>query len=178
MRDALLVLDLFQDFAHEDGQALLGSLSERRDALAGVIDGARRSAVPLVFANDHPGIWDSDAQRIVKEALAGPGGGILRPLAPRSGERFVLKPRYSAFDHTPLAVVLEELGCERVVLVGMTTEGCVAQSAIDARELGYKVSLASAACATTDKRVERIALEYLAEVVGVRLITEPSWGEG
>jgi nicotinamidase-related amidase len=62
------------------------------------------------------------------------------------GRRPEAKPRYSAFDHTPLALLLEELDRERVVLVGLTTEGCIAQSAIDARELGYKVSVVPAAC--------------------------------
>ena len=126
MRDALVVVDLFQDFGHEDGERLLASLASRRDAIASVLEDARRSEVPVVFVNDHPGVWDSDARRIVADALSGPGGEQLRLLVPQPGERIVLKPRYSAFDHTPLAVVLESLECERVVLVGMTTEGCVA----------------------------------------------------
>jgi nicotinamidase-related amidase len=70
------------------------------------------------------------------EVLAGPGGGLMGELVPLPGERFVIKPRYSAFDHTPLALILEELGCERLLLAGMSTEGCVTQSAIAARELG------------------------------------------
>jgi nicotinamidase-related amidase len=170
MNDVLLVLDLFQDFGHEDGDRLLASLAARRDAIAQALAHARRSEVPVVFVNDHPGLWDSDARRIVAEALAGPGGDLLRLLVPQPSERIVLKPRYSAFDHTPLAVLLEDVGCERVVLVGLTTEGCVAQSAIDARELGFKVSVVPAACGTTDDRLEQVALEYLEAVVGVRLL--------
>ena len=170
MRDVLVVLDLFQDFGHEDGEHLLASLSARRDVIAKVLDDARRSEVPVVFANDHPGVWDSDARRIVADALSGPGGDRLRNLVPQPGERIVLKPRYSAFEHTPLELLLEDIGCERVVLIGMTTEGCVAQSAIDARELGYKVSVVPTACGTTDRRLERVALEYLHEVVGVYLL--------
>jgi nicotinamidase-related amidase len=73
---------------------------------------------------------------------------------------------------TPVALPLEGWECERLVLVGMTTEGCVAQSAIDARELGYKVSVLPAACGTTDRRLERAALRYLDAVVGVYLFEE------
>ena len=175
MRDALVVVDLFQDFGHEDGERLLASLASRRDAIASVLEDARRSEVPVVFVNDNPGVWDSDARRIVADALSGPGGEQLRVLVPQPGERIVLKPRYSAFDHTPLAVVLDSLECERVVLVGMTTEGCVAQSAIDARELGYRVSIVPAACGTTDERLERVALEYLDAVVGVYLLGEDAF---
>ena len=175
MRDVLVVVDLFQDFAHEDGEALLGSLASRHDALATVLHAMRRANVPVVFVNDHPGVWDSDARRVIAEALAGAGGDLLRILVPQPGDRIVLKPRYSAFDYTPLAVLLEELGCERVVLVGLTTEGCIAQSAIDARELGYKVSIVPAACGTTDSRLEQVALEYLEHVVGVHRLSEDSF---
>jgi len=175
MRDVLVVVDLFQDFGHEDGERLLASLATRRDTIARVLEDARRSKVPVVFVNDHPGVWDSDARRIVADALSGPGGDQIRILVPQPGERIVLKPRYSAFDHTPLAVLLQGLACERLVLVGMTTEGCVAQSAIDARELGYKVSIVPAACGTTDERLERVALEYLDAVVGVHLLDEDAF---
>lgn len=49
---------------------------------------------------------------------------------------------------------------------------CVTQTAIAARELGFKVTVLAAACACVDERLERVALEYLTDVVGVRV--EPS----
>jgi nicotinamidase-related amidase len=177
MRDVLIVVDLFQDFGHEDGERLLGSLASRHEAIARVLEDARRSAVPVIFVNDHPGVWDSDARRIVAEALAGPGGDQLRLFVPQPGECIVLKPRYSGFDHTPLAVLLEGLEPTRLVLIGMTIEGCIAQSAIDARELGYKVSIVPAACGTTDERLERVALEYLEAVVGVYLVDKDAFSD-
>jgi len=48
----------------------------------------------------------------------------------------------------------------------MSTEGCVAQTTIDARELGFKVSVLADACATVDERIEQVALEYLESVAG------------
>jgi len=70
---------------------------------------------------------------------------------------------------TPLRLILEGLGCERLIVAGMTTEGCVAQSAIDARERGLKVTIVPSACASTDEEIERTALRYLVDVVGVKL---------
>ena len=90
----------------------------------------------------------------------------MRQIAPGQGDRFIVKPRYSAFDHTPLELILRELEVERLLLGGMSTEGCVAQSTIDARELGFKVTVLAQACATIDERVERVALEYLEQVAG------------
>ncbi len=169
MGDVLLIVDVLQDFTHEDGDELLESLRRRRDGLAAAISAARASLLPIVYANDHGGIWDSNASRIVDAALAGPGSDVLARLLPEEGDRFVLKPHYSAFDHTPLALVLEELECDRLLVAGTSTEGCVAQTAIDARELGYKVTVLAGACAKTDEALEQTALRYLVDVVGVRL---------
>lgn len=77
-----------------------------------------------------------------------------------------MKPRYSAFDHTPLELVLRELEIERVLLAGAATEMCVIQTAIDAKEEGLKVTILADACSTTDERMETLALEYAERIVG------------
>lgn len=48
----------------------------------------------------------------------------------------------------------------------MSTEGCVAQTTIDARELGVKVTVVASACATVDEQVEQVAFEYLEKIAG------------
>jgi nicotinamidase-related amidase len=123
--------------------------------------------LPIVYANDNFGIWDDDGPRLVQQAPEGRGGELVEAIAPQQGETFVVKPRYSAFDHTPLELILRELEVERILLAGASTEGCVAQTAIDAGELGFKVSVLADACATVDEAIERIAIEYLESVAGV-----------
>jgi nicotinamidase-related amidase len=107
-----------------------------------------------------------DASRLVKLAIEGRGGPLIEAIAPRDGDRFVVKPRYSAFDHTPLALILRELEIERILLAGAATEMCVVQTAIDAKEEGYKVTILADACATTDEAMERLAFEYAEKIVG------------
>src|SRR5581483_4727267 len=167
MRDALLVADVFDDFRHEDANALLASFEERMPALVEAIAAARDEGMPVVYVNDQHGRWDGDAPGLVRAASE--RAPDLAPLAPRPGDPFVLKPRYSAFDHTPLVLLLRELDVERIVLVGASTEGCIVQSGIDARELGFKVTILADACATTDPELEEIALRYAAEVGGMRV---------
>jgi nicotinamidase-related amidase len=166
MRDALLIVDVFQDFEHEDGDALLESFRARQPALLQALKDAREGDVPVIYANDSHGIWDGDAQRLVREAVEGKGGSLLGELGPREGDRFVVKPRYSAFDHTPLVVILRELEIERVLLGGAATEMCVIQTAIDAKEEGFKVTILADACATADESIEQLAFEYAKKVVG------------
>jgi nicotinamidase-related amidase len=167
VRDALLLVDVVQTFEHEDGEELLASFRERHAGFMRALERARGDRVPVVYANDNFGVWDGDAPRLVRQALGGRGGELVEALAPREGETFVVKPRYSAFDHTPLDLILRELEVERLLLSGLSTEGCVAQTAIDARELGFKVSVLAAACATVDEQLEHVALEYLEAVAGV-----------
>jgi nicotinamidase-related amidase len=172
VRDALLLVDVINDFLHEDADALLSSFRARHDALASELARAR-GAIPVVYANDDWGRWDGNAPGLVRSAIdGGRAGELVAAIAPREGDRVVLKPRYSAFDSTPLEILLRRLGVERLRLAGMATEMCVTQSAITARELGFKVTVLTEACACVDERLERIALEYLRDVVGVR--TEPS----
>ena len=166
MRDALVLVDVVQTFEHEDGERLLESFRSRHAGFVAASRRARSDGVPVVYANDNFGIWDGDAPRLVRSALEGRGGELVEALVPREGDAFLVKPRYSAFDHTPLELILRELEVERLLVGGMSTEGCVAQTAIDARELGFKVRIVASACATVDEQVEQVAFECLKKVAG------------
>jgi nicotinamidase-related amidase len=169
MRDCLLAVDLFTDFSHEDGARLLESLRERAAGLTHAVEVARDRSLPVIYANDSFGVWNGDGRGLVRRALDGPGGDVLETVAPRDDDAFIVKPRYSAFDLTPLELVLDDLQAERLLLVGTATEMCVAQTAIDARERGYKVTVITDACASVDLELEHTALRYLAEVTGTWL---------
>jgi nicotinamidase-related amidase len=167
MNDALLVIDVVSEFDHGDGHRLLASFRERLPDLRAAIATARDRGVPVVYVNDQHGRWDGDVPRLLRDALTGAGGDVAAAVAPHAGDPFVLKPRYSAFDHTPLELLLGELEAERLLLVGATTEGCVVQTGIDARELGLEVTIVAPACATIDGELERVALHYADRVAGM-----------
>ena len=173
VNDVLLLVDVINDFEHDEGAALLASYRDRHGGMVAAIRAARERGLPVVYANDNVGVWDGDAPRLVRHAIEnGKGGELVAALAPVEDDRFVVKPRYSAFDHTPLEILLRELEIERILLAGTATEMCVAQTAIAARELGFKVSVITSACACTDTHLEAISLDYLANVVGARLETK------
>jgi nicotinamidase-related amidase len=169
MRDCLLLVDLFNDFRHDGGARLHASFEARLPRLVQLLDDARAADIPVIYANDSGEVFDGQAGAIVERALSGPAGAAMAAIRPVGADRFVVKPRYSAFDYTPLGLILEELSVERILLAGMSTEGCVAQTAIAAKERGYKVTVVPDACATVDAELEEIALAYLSRVVGVRV---------
>ena len=114
--------------------------------------------IPVVYAQDNRGVWDGDKARLIREAVEdGLAGELVAEIAPRDDDRFLVKPRYSAFDHTPLELILHDLETERILLAGTATEGCVLQSAIDGRELGFKITVLTDACASPDARLEQVA---------------------
>lgn len=167
--DALLVIDAFDDFDHEDGMPLLASFRERGPTMATAIASARESGVPVIYVNDDRDRWDGNASALAREAGNGPGGEVIRQLLPVAGDRVLLKHRYSGFDHTALELLLEADSVQRVIVIGATTEGCVVQTALDAREHGLKATILGDACATIDADREELALRYAEEVGGIRV---------
>lgn len=168
--DALLVVDVINDFEHDDGERLLESFRERLPAMTAALASARAAAVPVVYVNDDQGRWDSDAPGLVRSARdSARAAEVVEELEPSPGSYFLLKHRYSAFDHTTLDLLLEQLEVERLVLIGAATEGCIVQTAIDAREHGLKTTILADACATTDTELEAVALHYAERVVGARV---------
>jgi nicotinamidase-related amidase len=167
--DALLVVDVLDDFGHDDAEPLLESFRARGSNIAQAIETARRVGVPVIYVNDDRDRWDSDAPALAREAADGPGGDIIQPLLPQEGDHVLLKHRYSAFDHTPLDLLLEARSTERVVVIGAATEGCVVQTALDAREQGLKATILVDACATADAELEATALRYAQDVGGIHL---------
>lgn len=167
--EALLLVDVLDDFGHEDGDALLRSFRLAQPHMLLALEAARAADTPVLYANDTKGHWHGDRNLLLERALRGPGRDVIRPLAPTADDRFVVKPRYSAFDLTPLELLLDELGVTRILLAGATTEMCVTQTAIAARERELQVTLLLDACAHIDADDARIAVAYLERVVGVKV---------
>jgi nicotinamidase-related amidase len=169
MREALLLVDVLKDFHHEDGDALLESYRRRHGALVALLEEARRSSVPVLYANDRG--EHSDPREVVREAIEeGKAGELVVKVAPEKGEHVVLKDAYSAFDGTDLARALDEVGAERLALAGAATEMCVFQTALDAQRRGLEVVVRGDASASVDPENERVALDYLERVLELEVV--------
>lgn len=163
----LLVVDALASFAHDQGETLMRRLADRAPFIEHAVASARRRGWPVIYVNDDPDDL-GDPQAAVAAALAGPGGHILRRLAPREADTVLLKPRWSAFEDTRLAEVLEELGARRVVVIGTVTEMCVRESALDAARAGFETVVLRGAAVPIAGAEEGEALRRLAGA-GVRV---------
>jgi nicotinamidase-related amidase len=168
--DALVLVDVLANFGHEDGDAMFASFRNAHERIQEAIAAARDARIPVVYANDDFGTWSGDRERVLAEARRRcPEPALIDAIAPEPDDPFICKPRYSAFDHTPLDLLLREHEVRRLLLAGTATEMCLAQSAIDGRELGYQITVLPEACAAVDAGNAEIALRYLAHVVGARI---------
>jgi len=168
--DALVLVDVLADFGHRNGEALLAAFREAAPTLGAAIASARSAGIPVIYANDDFGTWAGDRGRVLAEARRRcPEPELIDAVAPQPGDPFLCKPRYSAFDHTPLELLLREREVRRLVLAGTATEMCVAQTAIDGREIGYQITVLAEACSAVDAGNAEVALRYLEHVVGARV---------
>ncbi len=75
-------------------------------------------------------------------------GAISTEVAPKSGEKVVVKNYPNAFVQTELEAYLKSLGVENIVLAGFMTHMCVNSTAHGGFNLGFKTTVVASATAT------------------------------
>jgi nicotinamidase-related amidase len=169
---ALLLVDVLKDFEHEDGDRLLADFREHHGALVRALAKARAAGRLVAYANDAPESEDASAEEIVRRAVEGRAGELVRDLVPAPDELFVVKAGYSGFHGTDLDERLRGRGATAFDLAGTATEMCVFQTATDAVRLDFEVTVLANACASVDHRHAALALEYLEQVLGIHVVRE------
>lgn len=113
-------------------------------AAAQVIAAARTAAVPVIHTIVRFGAGGMDGGIFLRKVpalrlLIGDSPlGQLMPQVDREPDELVLVKQYaSAFFGTTLAPILQSLGADTVVLVGVSTSGCIRASAVDALQHGF-----------------------------------------
>ena len=123
--------------------------------------------VPVIYANDHYGVWRSDFKQTLArcQALPGEAGEMARLLAPRRRDLALLKPRHSAFFSTPLDLLLGQMEVREIVLAGLATDLCVQMMAMDAFLHGYKLWVPGDCSAAETPEAGQAALRYMASAL-------------
>ena len=179
-RTALVIVDMQVDFASPEG--LSGQwgldLSTVPPALAAadrLAASARAAGVPVVFVGlfttpeTDSDAWDERMRRLGNDPEAGPalcragapGSDFVGP-QPAPDELVFRKTRYSPFWDTDIDKQLEVLDVDTLVIAGLTTECCVADTAKDAFNHDYHVFIAVDACAAYEPDLHAGALKMLA----------------
>lgn len=173
-RTALVVVDVQNDFCHEDGSIAargmdVAPIHAMVPRLEGLIQAAHAGNVPVIFIRTEHGLWtDAPAwqERLASRTSAarrpicreGTWGAEFYRLQPSPGDRVVVKHRYSAFLGTDLDLILRSRGIETVLCTGVTTNVCVESTARHGFMLNYRVVMVSDCCAAPTEEEHRSAL--------------------
>ena len=150
---ALLVVDVQNDFCHQDG--LLGRLGfdlapirTAVRALTGFVEQARAAGLPVIFTrmehepSSNSSAWTHrNAHRRADACVAGTWGAELYRVAPAPGEPVIVKRRYSPFVGTDLEVMLRAAERRSILGAGVSSNVCVESALRDAFMRDYHVVL-------------------------------------
>ena len=176
MPRALIVVDMIEDFAHEDGALYCGpSMARIIPVIQGELERARAAGEPIVYLTDAHMPDDAEFQMFPPHAIVGTKGAEISPeVAPASGDVVIPKRRYSGFFGTDLDITLRERGVDTLRLVGDCTNICVLYTAADARNLGYAVEVVEDGVTSFDEDAHRSALKELEKTLGARMLRSAS----
>ena len=161
MKSAVIVIDMLNEYDHEDADVLVESVRAALPAMRRLVDRAHREDTPVVYVNDNYGDWSAGRGTLVERALAGRAPDLVEPIAPADGTWFIAKARHSIFYETQLEYLLREQEVERVVLVGQVTEQCILYSALDAYVRHFEVAVPGDAVAGIHRDLADCALRMM-----------------
>jgi len=159
---ALLVIDMFNAYRHEDADKLAVSVTEIIAPLTDLIGKARdRDDVDVIYVNDNYGDFTADRDSIIAGALEGSRPDLVEPLVQQDDCQFLAKVRHSVFYATPMNYLLRRLGCRRIILTGQVTEQCILYSALDGYIRHFDVVVPPDAVAHIEPHLGAAALEMM-----------------
>jgi maleamate amidohydrolase len=136
--------------------------------IASVVEEARGRSVPVFYARtvmrsdeDMGPVWTTKVPALARLEPDSEASDIDPRVEPRPGEPVVEKRRASAFFGTNLAELLRDRSVQTVVVVGLTTSGCVRATAVDAASHDFKPVVLSDCVADRSSESHEVALSDL-----------------
>jgi nicotinamidase-related amidase len=162
-KGALLLVDFMNPLDFDGVEQLVPKAIAAAKRTVALKRRCREAQVPVVYANDNFGRWESQFAEVVRTCLesGGPSAQLARLLEPEEGDLSILKPRHSAFYGTPLEFLLTELEADTLILAGLTAESCVLFTACDAFLRGYPVWVPEDCVASKTTAATRRALTQI-----------------
>ncbi len=111
-----------------------------------VLAKARGAGIPVIYVE-------------VRRGERTPETEIHSAITPQPGERVFTKRAFGPFSTTNLDEELKRQGIENLVVMGISTGGCVLSTVRWGAEIGYKLTVISDCCADPDEEVHRVLVE-------------------
>ena len=188
-RAALLVIDLERGFIDESSPLCIRDAAATLPACGQAITYAREEGVPVFFIHRAYRADGSDVEACRYSGWQAGGkpltpgstgsGSVETPpeVTPQEGDYVVQKPRFSAFFHTELDLILRRLGVRTLYLIGTTTPNCIRTTCYDGLSLDYNVGILTDCCSSTREDIQQANLVDMANI-GATLMTCAQFCDG
>lgn len=179
---AVVIIDMQYGFIDEASALCIPGAAATVPACARVLDQARACGMTVVHAVREYAPDGSDVEAARHASWKAGGKPVSRAcvkvdtldepeaLAPKPGDRVIVKPRFSAFFNTNLDNMLRRLGVDTVVVIGTTTPNCIRTTCYDALSLEYNVAVVEDCTSSRTPAVQASNVEDLAHI-GVHIMS-------
>lgn len=189
MHPALIIIDMQNGFLNPESPLCIKGARATVPACARMIAACRRAKWPVVFVNRAYRADGSDVEKTRLQVWEQGGKpltpGSTGPISVENPPEFgrcgtdyeIIKPRYSAFFHTGLDLLLRRLGVDTVLLTGTTTPNCIRTTCYDAISLDYRAVVLEDCCSSNTPEIQRANMLDMANVGAAVCSSDRFWGE-
>jgi nicotinamidase/pyrazinamidase len=171
MPQALLVVDMLNDFVRPEGSLSVPGAQEIIPNIQRELKSARQAGHPVIYVCDAHDSDDLEFQRYPAHAVEDSyGAEIVSELAPLAGEVVIKKKRLSPFFNTKLDDVIRRIAPKNVTVVGVVTHICVMEAVAGLCNRDIPARVPRNCVADFDKELEASAFKRMASVFGAEII--------
>lgn len=156
-KPALLIVDYAMAYL-DPASPLYAGVEDALASTERVLAACRKAQIPIVFTRveyepggANGGLFYQKIPALRSFDAGSPLCDFPPTLEPLPGETVITKQFASAFFATGLAELLRERGVDTLVIVGLSTSGCVRASALDALQSGFRPFVVRDACGDRHK---------------------------
>ncbi len=171
MNEALIIIDMLNDFVREDGALTCGDrVQEIIEPVSRRLNQAHQYGHTVIFMCDRHRPDDPEFDQFPPHAVQGTEGAeIIEEIVPEETDYVLPKRRYSAFFQSELLLALMETDATEIEITGVCTNICVLFTAADAVNYGFDVFVDADHVAAMDDNAHEIGLQQMEEVLGVEV---------
>lgn len=169
---ALLIVDMINNFEFDMGETLAKKTEKIVPHILSLKEHARQNEWPIIYINDHYGLWQADIKNIQQEYTNERSKDIITKIAPVDADYFLIKPKHSAFYETALHTLLTELQVRHIIITGIAGNICVLFTANDAYMREYSITIPKDCIASNSDEDNEFALTMMENVLFAEITTE------
>lgn len=181
-KNALVMIDMQRGFIDPASPLCIPYAAATVPACAKMIDFCHEKGIPVFYVVRHYRADGTDVEKARYKAWAEGGRPMSEVCSPNMSDTYpaeftvldkdyiIVKPRFSAFFHTSLDLILRRLGMENVMIAGTTTPNCIRTTCYDALSMDYNAIVLSDCTSSVTEEVQRVNLTDM-ERVGAKIMT-------